>query len=83
MKASKALDIIDEVIKTIRATKADEDPKLKLMEKFGFTDLQSQAILDMQLRKLSGLERQKLTKNTKISNKPLPISPLLSLSLKK
>lgn len=56
----KALDIIDEVIKTIRATKADEDPKLKLMEKFGFTDLQSQAILDMQLRKLSGLERQKI-----------------------
>ena len=56
----KALDIIDEVIKTIRATKANEDPKLKLMEKFGFTDLQSQAILDMQLRKLSGLERQKI-----------------------
>ncbi len=56
----KALDIIDEVIKTIRATKTDEDPKLKLMEKFGFTDLQSQAILDMQLRKLSGLERQKI-----------------------
>ena len=56
----KALDIIDEVIKTIRATKADEDPKLKLMEKFGFTDLQAQAILDMQLRKLSGLERQKI-----------------------
>jgi len=56
----KALDVIDEVIKTIRATKVDEDPKLKLMTKFGFTDLQAQAILDMQLRKLSGLERQKI-----------------------
>jgi len=56
----KALDVIDEVIKTIRGTKPDEDPKAKLMEKFGFTDLQAQAILEMQLKKLSGLERQKL-----------------------
>jgi len=56
----KALDVIDEVIKTIRATKPDEDAKTRLMEKFEFTDLQTQAILDMQLRKLSGLERQKL-----------------------
>ena len=56
----KALDFIDEVIKTIRGTKPDEDPKAKLMEKFGFTDLQAQAILEMQLKKLSGLERQKL-----------------------
>ncbi|MFA4826800.1 MAG: DNA gyrase subunit A [Candidatus Shapirobacteria bacterium] len=56
----KALDLIEEVIKTIRATKADEDPKLRLMEKFGFTDLQAQAILDLQLRRLSGLERQKI-----------------------
>ena len=56
----KALDFIDEVIKTIRATKPDEDAKTRLMEKFQFTDLQAQAILDMQLRKLSGLERQKL-----------------------
>jgi len=56
----KALDFIDEVIKTIRSTKPDEDAKTRLMEKFGFTDLQAQAILDMQLRKLSGLERQKL-----------------------
>ncbi len=56
----KALDIIDEVIKTIKSTKVNEDPKQKLMDKFGFTDLQSQAILDMQLRRLSGLERQKI-----------------------
>lgn len=56
----KALDVIDEVIKTIRGTKTDEDPKQKLMDKFGFSDLQAQAILDMQLRKLSGLERQKI-----------------------
>lgn len=56
----KALDLIDEVIKTIRSTKVDEDPKSKLMQKFDFTDLQAQAILDMQLRRLSGLERQKI-----------------------
>ena len=56
----KALDVIDEVIKTIRNTKADEDAKTRLIEKFAFTDLQAQAILDMQLKKLSGLERQKL-----------------------
>lgn len=56
----KALDIIDEVINTIRHSKVNEDPKTKLIEKFGFTDLQAQAILDMQLKKLSGLERQKL-----------------------
>ncbi|MFA7675884.1 MAG: DNA gyrase subunit A [Candidatus Shapirobacteria bacterium] len=56
----KALDFIEEVIKTIRGTKPEEDPKGKLMEKFGFTDLQAQAILEMQLKKLSGLERQKL-----------------------
>lgn len=56
----KALDFIEEVIKTIRNTKPEEDPKAKLMEKFGFTDLQAQAILEMQLKKLSGLERQKL-----------------------
>ena len=56
----KALDVIDEVIKTIRTTKPDEDAKTRLMEKFEFTDLQAQAILDMQLKKLSGLERQKL-----------------------
>ena len=62
----KALDIIDEVIKTIRGTKVDEDPKGKLMEKFGFTDLQAQAILDMQLRRLSGLERQKIDEEYKL-----------------
>ena len=56
----KALDVIDEVIKTIRSTKPDEDAKTRLMEKFEFTDLQAQAILEMQLKKLSGLERQKL-----------------------
>lgn len=56
----KALDVIDEVIKTIRSTKPDEDAKTRLIEKFEFTDLQAQAILEMQLKKLSGLERQKL-----------------------
>jgi len=61
----KALDVIDEIIKTIRGTKPDEDAKTKLMDKFGFTDLQAQAILEMQLKKLSGLERQKLDEEYK------------------
>lgn len=61
----KALDVIDEVIKTIRGTKPDEDAKTKLMDKFAFTDLQAQAILEMQLKKLSGLERQKLDEEYK------------------
>jgi len=50
--SKKLLDIIDEIIKTIRGTKPDEDAKTKLMDKFGFTDLQAQAILEMQLKKL-------------------------------
>jgi DNA gyrase subunit A len=62
----KALDLIDEIIKTIKSTKVDEDPKTKLMTKFGFSDLQAQAILDMQLRRLSGLERQKIDDEYKL-----------------
>lgn len=55
-----ALDHIDEIIKTIRASKSADAAKGSLMEKFGFTDVQAQAILDMQLRKLAALERQKI-----------------------
>ena len=53
-----ALDNIDEIIKTIRA--AYNDAKEQLMKKFGLTDIQAQAILDMQLRRLQGLEREKI-----------------------
>lgn len=56
----KALDILDEVIAAIRASKTQEDAKTSLMTKFGFTEVQAQAILDMQLRRLAALEREKL-----------------------
>ncbi|HVX92603.1 MAG TPA: DNA gyrase subunit A, partial [Candidatus Dojkabacteria bacterium] len=56
----KALDIIDEIIATIRASKTQEESKNNLVTKFDFTEVQAQAILDMQLRKLAGLEREKL-----------------------
>lgn len=56
----KALDHIDEVIRIIRASASTQDAKLNLMEKFEFTDVQAQAIVDMRLRALTGLEREKL-----------------------
>lgn len=54
----KALDNIDEVIKIIR--NAYDDAKERLMEKFALTEIQAQAILDMKLRTLSGLQREKI-----------------------
>ncbi len=56
----KAIDIIDEIIKHIRASKSAEEAKGGLITKFQFSDIQAQAILDMQLRRLAALERQKL-----------------------
>lgn len=56
----KALDHLDEVIKTIRSSKDTDDAKKNLISKFAFTEIQAVAILDMQLRKLSALERQKI-----------------------
>ena len=53
-----ALDNIDEVIKLIRAAKTDTEAKNSLMEKFGLDDVQSQAILEMKLRRLTGLARE-------------------------
>lgn len=55
-----AVDNIDAVIKTIRASRDQEDAKQNLMEKFKLSDLQATAILDMQLRRLAALERQKI-----------------------
>ena len=55
-----ALDHIDEVIKIIRASKNVQEAKLQLMERFDLSDAQSQAIVDMRLRALTGLEREKL-----------------------
>ena len=56
----KALDVIDEIIKIIRASKSVEDAKNELMSTFAFTDVQATAIVEMRLRQLTGLEREKL-----------------------
>ena len=56
----KALDFIDEVIKTIRQAKSADDARKDLMARFELTQIQAQAILDMQLRRLASLERQKI-----------------------
>lgn len=55
-----ALDNLDEVIKTIRASRTQDDAKANLIKKFGLTDIQATAILDMQLRRLAALEREKI-----------------------
>ena len=55
-----ALDNIDEVIKIIRGSANVQIAKAELMERFGLTDVQAQAIVDMRLRALTGLEREKL-----------------------
>ena len=55
-----ALDHIDEVIKIIRGSKTDQEAKEKLMSNFGLTEIQSDAILEMKLRRLTGLERDKI-----------------------
>jgi DNA gyrase subunit A len=55
-----ALDHIDAVIKTIRASKDKEEAKVNLMKKFKFSELQAMAILDMRLQKLAGLERKEI-----------------------
>lgn len=61
----KALDQIDEVIKTIRASKETNIAKENLMNQFGFSDKQSQAILEMRLQRLTGLERDKILNELK------------------
>ncbi len=56
----KALDVIDEIIRIIRASKSVEDAKNELIATFAFTDVQATAIVEMRLRQLTGLEREKL-----------------------
>lgn len=60
-----ALDNLDEVIATIRKSKDSQIAKVRLMSKFGLTDIQATAILDMQLRRLSALEREKIEEEYK------------------
>ncbi len=55
-----ALDHIDEVISIIRSSRTTNEAKQRLMERFHLTDVQAQAIVDMRLRALTGLEREKL-----------------------
>ena len=56
----KALDIIDQIIALIRASKTSDEARSRLMENFGFTEPQATAIVEMRLRQLTGLEREKL-----------------------
>ena len=56
----KAIDVIDEIIRIIRASKSVEEAKSSLMDTFQFTDAQATAIVEMRLRQLTGLEREKL-----------------------
>ena len=56
----KALDNIDEVIRIIRGSRNTQEAKQGLMERFALSDAQAQAIVDMRLRTLTGLEREKL-----------------------
>ena len=56
-----AIDNLDEVVKIIRGSKTRDEAKGKLQERFGFTDLQVNAILEMRLYQLTGLERDKLS----------------------
>ena len=56
----KALDVIDEIINIIRASRSVDQAKSELMERFAFTEAQATAIVEMRLRQLTGLEREKL-----------------------
>jgi DNA gyrase subunit A len=57
-----ALDHIDEVIKTIRASQTSDEAQVNLIKRFGLSEIQARAILAMQLRTLTGLERDKIEK---------------------
>ena len=67
-----ALDHIDEVIRIIRGSANVAEAKTQLMERFGLSDAQSQAIVDMRLRALTGLEREKLENEFKERRLKLP-----------
>ena len=56
----KALDVIDEIIRIIRASKSVDDAKNELIQAFAFSEAQATAIVEMRLRQLTGLEREKL-----------------------
>ena len=72
-----AQDNIDEVVKIIRNAETDEVAKTKLMERFNLTDVQADAILELKLRRLTGLERDKIEEELK--NLLLEIEELKSI----
>lgn len=55
-----ALDNIDEIVALIKKSKSDEEATEKLMDRFGLTEIQAKAILEMRLKRLTGLEREKI-----------------------
>ncbi|MGB5344116.1 MAG: DNA gyrase subunit A, partial [Thermoanaerobaculia bacterium] len=61
----KALDHLDEVITTIRASQTPKEARTRLMESFALSEVQAQAILEMRLQKLTGLEREKVVEEYK------------------
>ncbi len=61
----KALDILDEIIATIRASQSPSEARERLVEDYAFTPVQAQAILDMRLQKLTGIEREKVVEEYK------------------
>jgi len=61
----KALDNLDEVITTIRASQTPKEARVHLMESFALSEVQAQAILEMRLQKLTGLEREKVVEEYK------------------
>ena len=60
-----AIDAINKIIKTIRESKSASEAKIKLMKEFGLSEIQSQAILEMQLQRLTALERDKIEEEYK------------------
>ncbi len=58
----KALDVLDEVIETIRSSSEPKEAKARLIAEFEFTEIQAQAILEMRLQRLTGLEREKINR---------------------
>ncbi len=74
----KALDLIDQVISLIRNSESPKEAKEGLISKFGFSEVQAQAILDMRLQRLTGLERDKIQEEfEEISRKILRLKEIL------
>lgn len=74
----KALDVIDEVIALIRSSESPRDAKEGLMVRFGFSETQAQAILEMRLQRLTGLERDKIAEEfEQVSRKIIRLKEIL------